>query len=106
MSIKRVWHGWTTPENADTYQRLLHDEVLPGIEAKDIAGYRSVEVLRRELGGEVEFTTIMTYDSLQNIIGLQGEDYERSYVPDAAQKVLKRWDFYAAHYEEVEVRRY
>jgi len=35
MAIKRVWHGWTIPENADKYQKLLHDEVFPGIEAKN-----------------------------------------------------------------------
>ena len=40
MAIKRVWHGWTTPENADKYQELLHSEVSPGIEAKNIPGYR------------------------------------------------------------------
>ena len=60
MAIKRIWHGWTTRENADVYERLLHDEVFPGIEAKDIAGYRSIELLRRELEDEVEFITIMT----------------------------------------------
>jgi hypothetical protein len=34
MATKRIWHGWTTPENADAYQQLLHDEVFPGIEAE------------------------------------------------------------------------
>ena len=29
MAIKRVWHGWTTPENADKYKNLLHNEVFP-----------------------------------------------------------------------------
>ena len=47
MAIKRVWHGWTTPENADKYQNLLHNEVFPGIEAKKIPGYQSIELLRR-----------------------------------------------------------
>ena len=46
MAIKRVWHGWTTPENADKYQNLLHDEVFLGMEAKKIPGYRSIELFR------------------------------------------------------------
>ncbi len=104
--IKRIWRGWTTPENADAYQTLLHNEVFPGIEAKQIPGYRSIELLRRELDDEVEFVTIMTFDSLQNVIDFQGEDYARSYVPEAAQKVLKRWDQTAAHFEMVERREY
>jgi hypothetical protein len=33
------------------------------------------------------------------VIGFQGEDYERSYVPDSAQEVLERWDMEAAHFE-------
>ena len=106
MATKRIWHGWTTPENADTYQQLLHDEVFPGIEAKNISGYQSNELFRRDLRDEVEFVTIMTFDSLQNVIDFQGEDYKKCYVPDAAQKVLARWDQESAHYETIENRNY
>ena len=106
MASKRIWHGWTTPENADTYQQLLHDEVFPGIEAKNIPGYQSIELFRMDLENEVEFITIMTFDSLQNVIDFQGEDYKKCYVPDAAQKVLKRWDQESAHYETIDTRRY
>ncbi len=106
MAIKRIWHGWTTPENADVYERLLHDEVFPGIEAKNIAGYRGIELLRRELGDEVEFITIMTFDRLQIVIDFQGEDYQRCYVPDSAQQVLARWDQVSDHYDVKEVRLY
>jgi antibiotic biosynthesis monooxygenase (ABM) superfamily enzyme len=106
MATKRIWHGWTTPENADSYQQLLHDEVFPGIEAKQFPGYQRIELFRRDLGEEVEFVTIMTFDSLQNVIDFQGEDYQKAYVPDAAQKVLKRWDLESAHYEAIETRNY
>ncbi len=106
MAIKRVWHGWTTHENADKYQRLLHNEVFPGIEAKKIPGYRSIELMRQDLSDEVEFVTIMTFDSLQNVKDFQGEDYTRCYVPDAAQLLLKRWDKVSDHYESIEVRKY
>ena len=106
MAIKRIWHGWTTKENSDKYQNILHNEVLPGIEAKNIPGYRKIEVLRIDLENEVEFVTIMTFDSLQNVIDFQGEDYKKCYVPDAAQKVLKKWDLETVHYELVETRNY
>ena len=106
MAIKRIWHGWTSPENADAYQQLLDDEVIPGIEAKGIPGFQSIQVFRRDLGEEVEFVTIMTFDSLKNVIDFQGEDYKKCYVPDAAQSVLKRWDLESAHYEIVEERNY
>ncbi len=106
MAIKRVWHGWTTPENAEIYQNLLHNKVFSGIEAKNIPGYQSIELLRRDLGEEIEFITIMTFDSLKDVIDFQGEDYTRCYVPDAAKLVLKRWDQEAAHYELIEHRTY
>ncbi len=106
MAIKRLWHGWTTPENADPYQNLLRDEIFPGIESKRIPGYQSIELMRRTLSNEVEFITIMTFDSLQNVMDFQGKDYTRSYVPEAAQKLLKRWDKVSAHYHSIDFRKY
>ena len=106
MAIKRLWHGWTTRENAGKYQHILQTQVLPGIEAKKIPGYREIEVLRIDREDEVEFVTVMTFDSLQNVIDFQGEDYKKCYVPDVAQKVLKRWDPESSHYELIETRTY
>lgn len=106
MGVKRIWHGWTTPENADSYQNLLHNEILPGIESKNIHGYQSIELLRRDMDNEIEFVTIMTFTSLQSVIDFQGKDYEKAYVPDSARKLLKRWDNQSAHYETVEYREY
>jgi hypothetical protein len=104
MTIKRVWHGWTTPENAENYWAVLRGTVIPGIEAKSIDGFRGIEVLRRDHESEVEFVTIMTFDSIQSVIDFQGEDYARSYVPDVARAVLKRWDLTAAHFELLDRR--
>ena len=104
MAIKRIWHGWTTQKNADSYQELLHKEVFPGIESKEIEGYRCMELFRRDLENEVEFVTIMTFDSLQDVIAFQGKDYELCYVPESAQKLLKRWDQVSDHYDSIEKR--
>ncbi len=106
MAIKRIWHGWTEPGNAAAYQQLLHDEIFPGIEAKVISGFRGIELLRRNHGDEVEFVTIMTFDSIDDVIAFQGENYETAYVPDTAQQVLKRWDNTSSHYTVVEKREY
>ena len=66
--IKRIWHGWTDPGMADTYAHVLTTQVIPGIEAKSIPGYLGIEVLRRNLETEVEFITIMSFRSLDDII--------------------------------------
>ena len=106
MAVKRIWHGWTTKENADKYQKVLMETVLPGIEEKKIPGYRNIVVLRADQENETEFITIMTYDSIENIKALQDGNYRKSYVPQVAQEVLKRWDEEAAHYEVIDSREY
>lgn len=97
--IGRVWHGWTTPENADEYERLLKQEIFPGIAAKGVAGYRGIQLFRRELGPEIEFKTIMWFDSLDDVRAFAGDDYEHAYVPPAAREVLARFDDRSQHYE-------
>jgi antibiotic biosynthesis monooxygenase (ABM) superfamily enzyme len=106
MSVKRVWHGWTTRENAQAYEGLLKTYVFPSIEAKRVPGYRSIELLRRPAGDEEEFVTIMTFDDLESVKAFVGEDYETVYVPDRARAVLKRFDDRSRHYELVETRTY
>ena len=54
--IGRIWHGWTKPENADNYERLLKEEIFPGIAAKKVAGYRGIQLFRRPLENEIEFS--------------------------------------------------
>jgi hypothetical protein len=102
--ICRVWRGWTTLENADAYQRIVHNEVIPGIEARKIAGFRHIDLMKRGLGDEVEFQTLMWFDSLDAIKAFVGEDYSVSHVPPQARAVLKRFDDRAAHYEVIDRR--
>ena len=97
--IARIWHGWTTPENADTYQQLLETEILPGIARKEIPGYRGAHLLRQAVDEEVEFITLLWFDTLDSVRAFIGEDYEVAYVPDAARRVLSRFDARSSHYD-------
>lgn len=97
--IFRIWHGWTTQTNASIYENLLKEEIFPDIAAKKVSGYRGIQLLRRELDNEVEFITIMQFDSLEAVKQFAGEDYEKSYVPDKARSVLSRHDDKSQHYE-------
>ncbi|MEM6794951.1 MAG: antibiotic biosynthesis monooxygenase [Acidobacteriota bacterium] len=100
MAIRRIWRGYTTTEEADEYRRRLLDEIIPEIEGMHLPGYRGIEVLRRESGeDEVEFTTLMTFDSLEGLIAFRGADYARSHVPERAREVLARWDEFASHHD-------
>lgn len=97
--ICRIWHGWTTHANADTYERLLREEVFVGIHGRHIAGFQGIELLRRPLADEVEFVTIMWFDSIDAVRTFAGDDYEVAVVPPAARAVLAHFDARSAHYE-------
>jgi heme-degrading monooxygenase HmoA len=97
--IARIWHGWTTPANADAYETLLRSEVLPGI--RRLAGARGAYVLRAPLEDEVEFVTVTLWDSLDAIRAFAGEDHEVAVVPPSARRLLSRFDDRSRHYEAV-----
>ena len=102
--IARIWHGWTSPQNADLYEGLLKNEIFPGIVAKKIAGFRRAELLRAAAGDDVEFVTVMWFDSMEAIEAFAGTDYETAVVPPKAGAVLKRFDARSRHYEVKETR--
>jgi heme-degrading monooxygenase HmoA len=97
--ISRVWHGWTTPHNADAYESLLKSEIFIGIQGRRIDGYRGIHLFRRNVGSEVEFITVMWFESLEAVRAFAGEDYEVAVVPPKARALLSRFDERSQHYE-------
>ena len=97
--IVRIWHGWTSPDNANTYEALLKEEIFVGIENRRIPGFNGIQLLRRDVGAEVEFVTIMRFDSLAAVREFAGEDYEVAVVPPKARAVLAHFDDRSQHYE-------
>ena len=98
--IGRIWHGWTKPENADKYEKLLKEEIFPGIAAKEVHGYIEIQLFRRPIdNNEVEFITIMWFDTWDAVKQFAGKEYERAYVPPKAREVLARFDDRSQHYE-------
>ena len=97
--INRIWHGWTTRDNAETYENLLKEEIFEGIFKRKIRGFKSIQLLRRDAGTEIEFVTIMIFDSLDAVREFAGEDYEAAVVPPKARAVLSHFDGRSQHYE-------
>ena len=97
--MSRIWHGWTTAANADTYETMLQDEIFVGIRSRRIPGFRGIQLLRRPDGEEVEFVTIMRFESLDAVREFAGKDYEAAVVPPKARAVLSRFDERSKHYE-------
>jgi len=97
--IARIWHGWKTPQNADKYETLLKEEICVGIQNRHIRGFKGIQLLRREVNNEVEFITIMIFESLEAVFEFAGEDYEAAVVPEKARKSLSRFDERSQHFE-------
>lgn len=100
--ISRIWHGWTSIENAEAYEILLREEIFTGIAGRAIPGYRGIHLLRKDVEDGVEFVTIMWFDSLDAVAEFAGADYGVAVVPAAAQKLLSRFDHRSSHYEVIE----
>lgn len=97
--IARIWRGYTTIAHADAYESMLKPELLPGLSR--VRGFRGSYLLRRPHGGDVEFMTILLWDSLDDVRALMGEDYERAVVPEERRQHLASYDEKATHYEVV-----
>jgi heme-degrading monooxygenase HmoA len=97
--ISRIWHGWTTHQNADKYEALLKEEIFIGIQDRHIRGFRDIQLLRRQSDQEVEFVTIMRFDSLDSVREFAGQDYELAVVPDKARTILSHFDERSQHFE-------
>jgi len=100
--IARIWHGYTKPEHADAYEAMLKPELLPGV--SKVKGYRGGYLLRREAGSEVEFITIMLWDSIEAIRAVAGADYEAAVVPEERRRSLSRFDAKSAHFEVTSIQ--
>jgi antibiotic biosynthesis monooxygenase (ABM) superfamily enzyme len=99
-----MWHGWTTPANAEKYEAVVREQVIPDIEARRIPGFLHIDLMRHEQADEVVFVTLMWFDDLSSVRGFMGEDYTRSHVPSAARAVLSRYDEHAVHFQVLDRR--
>jgi antibiotic biosynthesis monooxygenase (ABM) superfamily enzyme len=96
--VARVWRGYAnTTEHADAYEAMLKPELLPGVSRKK--GYRGSHLLRRQSGDEIEFVTILFFDTLDDIKALTGPDYETAVIPPERKQHLSRYDAKAVHYD-------
>lgn len=101
--IGRIWHGYTTPENADVYENLLKEEIFLGIRNRNVPGFQEIQLFHRDLGDEAECITIMWFDDIESVHAFAGADYEVAVVPPKARAVLTRFDERSQHYEVREV---
>jgi hypothetical protein len=95
--IARLWKGWTTPENADAYEKLLRETALPGL--RQIAGYRGGYILRQDGDEEVEFVVLNLFASLHAVRAFAGPDHTVPVFEPGARQLLSKVEPIARHYE-------
>jgi hypothetical protein len=95
--IARLWKGWTTLENADAYESLLREKVLPGLQQID--GYRGGYILRQDGSQEVEFAVLNLFDSFDVLRIFAGPDYTVPVFEPEARLLLSKVEPIAHHYE-------
>lgn len=95
--IARIWHGWTKPEDAKTYEKLLCNEIFPSIAAHNIQGYRGAELFIREDGNEVEFVTLLRFESMDAVREFAGPEASKPVIVPKAEALITRME-QARHY--------
>jgi antibiotic biosynthesis monooxygenase (ABM) superfamily enzyme len=95
--IARIWHGWTKPADAKTYERMLRDEIFPSIAARKIEGYHGAELFVREDANEVEFVTLLRFDSIEAVKEFAGSDTSKPVIFPKAEALITRME-QARHY--------
>ena len=95
--IARHWRGWTEPQNADAYEALLTEKVLPDL--RSIQGYRGGYVLRSDGPVKSEFVVINLFDSLESVKAFAGDNYRTPVFEPDARSLLSRIESLAHHYE-------
>jgi antibiotic biosynthesis monooxygenase (ABM) superfamily enzyme len=102
--IARIWYGWTSCENAEKYEKLLREEVLLEIARRSIPGYKGAELFVRDADNdEMEFITLLRFETLDAVKVFAGEDYKQPVIPPDARRLLKRHAERSLHYRIVQL---
>jgi hypothetical protein len=98
--VCRVWHGWTSGSHAQLYDDYLQNELFPRVDGElRPHGYLGYQLLRRSQGQEVEFMTMLWFDSMESVRSFAGEDYEKPVISEKARSLLTRFADHADHYQ-------
>ena len=95
--IARIWHGWTRPADAKAYENMLRNEIFSSIAARKIPGYHGAELFIREDGNEVEFVTLLRFDSMEGVKEFAGADESKPVLYPKVEALLTRMER-ARHY--------
>lgn len=95
--ITRMWRGWTSAANSESYQDFLLTKLFPSMRA--IPGFLGAEVLCRQEGTEAAFVTLVRFEEMADVLAFAGDDYATPVLEPEALQLLSRYDDRAFHFE-------
>ncbi|PYL04535.1 MAG: antibiotic biosynthesis monooxygenase [Verrucomicrobia bacterium] len=101
--IARIWHGWTQRADAEAYEEMLRNEIFPSIAARNIEGYHGAELFISDDGDEVEFVTLLRFDSMDAVKEFAGADEGKPVIYPKAEALIARMER-ARHYRIASAR--
>jgi heme-degrading monooxygenase HmoA len=98
--IVRVWRGRADPDRADAYPRHFREQVAPDL--RSIPGFVGAHLVRRDRDGDIEYTVLTRWSSMDAIRRFAGDSISQAVVEPAAVSALKDYDTHVEHHEVVE----
>ncbi len=95
--IARIWRGWAEPTGADAYERYFREALTP--ELQRVPGFEGAQLLRRNVAGEVELSTVTWFESPDAVRRFAGDDWEQAVVTEHARSLLTRYELTVQHFE-------
>jgi heme-degrading monooxygenase HmoA len=95
--IARIWRGWTSADNAETYAAYVQATGITDYQRTP--GNLGAWMLRRREGDRVEFLTLSFWDSEDAIRGFAGEDIGKAVFYPEDDRYLVDREERVQHYE-------
>ena len=99
--ITRIWHGITTPSDAEHYLRFLLTDGTK--EYRQTTGNLSVKVWSRKEKDCCHFYTVTEWKNLEAIKKFAGEDYEKAVYYPEDKGILLEFEETVQHFESYDV---
>jgi heme-degrading monooxygenase HmoA len=97
--IVRIWHGWASEEQPDSYPAHFLNRVVP--ELREVEGFKAATLLRRADGIFIEFTVLTTWASMEAVSAFAGNDPNQAVVEPGAVAALHHFDNHVTHHETI-----
>ena len=95
--ISRHWSGIAKPGKSEEY--ILHLKQDTFEKLKEIKGFISAQVLKRDTEEGVEFLVTTNWDNVGSIKQFAGNNFDQAVVPKIVQDMMVKYDHSVKHFD-------